>query len=624
MHTRGTTAATRLAAGLLLALAGGWPARAGAVPTATPTATQAPCTCWCGGDSTSASSCYAPPPGTCPCDTTPRPTWTGTPTLPISPTSTPTPTINPLDLSPCVAGTVADLLGTTCTIGDLAFTFNSASSDSRWDGVDHPTGADEVWLVPDPSPLNPGFTWSGSFVLNSTPGQFDNLLRFQLVLGVQSLVDSPIVGIGSAVNGVNASFAGEGDAFAQAQNSNWLCSDVCGASATEGYDNIGVYLSTGTASVATDPFFDWCCGLVQFFAVAENGGSVSFDSVSFHFSLVPPLTATATPTTTPPSTPTPTTSTPTCVAGSFCLPSGGGTNQGACDSNGTCVACEPSLVFGGGICATPTPTIAVAPIITGGTAAGSSAVTGHAAREVLCSGTGIVERLTIFDCGYPPMCHFCTMPTPCADQVIGMGPKDANGDFAIPVAPPLAAGRRIYAMDGCTLNSGFPGPAVDITASATRTFTPTATATSTPSPTPSATRTPSTTTAKSIATPTPTPTGTPTNTPTPTLKPAGGGGCAMATTPRPNAAGNSPALFVALALVGLWSVRRLGQGRADSSHKRPIRRNAPVSDVPNTPDVTLEIPDGPSIRASAPETNAASCEPLPTNTPPPPDGYPIQ
>jgi MYXO-CTERM domain-containing protein len=62
-------------------------------------------------------------------------------------------------------------------------------------------------------------------------------------------------------------------------------------------------------------------------------------------------------------------------------------------------------------------------------------------------------------------------------------------------------------------------------------------------------------------TPSPTPTATPTNTPTPTLKPAGGGGCAMATTPRPDAAGNSLALFAALALVGLWSVRRLGQGR---------------------------------------------------------------
>ena len=30
--------------------------------------------------------------------------------------------------------------------------------------------------------------------------------------------------------------------------------------------------------------------------------------------------------------------------------------------------------------------------------------------------------------------------------------------------------------------------------------------------------------------------------------------------------------------------------RSDSPHKGPICHNAPVSDVPNTPDVTLEIP----------------------------------
>jgi hypothetical protein len=182
-----------------------------------------------------------------------------------------------------VAGTVASLVGTTCTIGDVAFTFESASSDSRWGGMSHPTGADEVFLTPDPSPLAPGFTWSGSFSLNSAPGEFDNILRFQLVLGVQALnSDTPIVAIGSAVGSVQSVPGSSGFTFVQAQNSNWPCMGACSiatATATEG---------DKSATVPTIPFLAHGFGLVQFLAEAQNGGNIAFDTVSFHFVLDPP------------------------------------------------------------------------------------------------------------------------------------------------------------------------------------------------------------------------------------------------------------------------------------------------------------------------------------------------
>jgi hypothetical protein len=189
----------------------------------------------------------------------------------------------------CEAGSLANILGTTCSIADINFIFNSStSSDSRSNGILDPTNATDVTFTPNPSGLNPGFTWSGNFILDSAPSTTDNLLRLQLLLGIEPKApNTAIVGISAAVGGVTASPGTGTDkyAFVNAENSNWPCSGACAiAAAVVGYDFNGNFISNSSNSVDTLPFWGQsCCGLVQFLAEAHNGGSVSFSSVSFGF-----------------------------------------------------------------------------------------------------------------------------------------------------------------------------------------------------------------------------------------------------------------------------------------------------------------------------------------------------
>ena len=72
----------------------------------------------------------------------------------------------------------------------------------------------------------------------------------------------------------------------------------------------------------------------------------------------------------------------------------------------------------------------------------------------------------IFDCGYPPNCHHCTNVSPCDDELIGTGTKDANGNFVIPLSLFPAAGHEIYATDGCD-DPAIVGPDVVVQAATT-------------------------------------------------------------------------------------------------------------------------------------------------------------
>jgi len=112
-------------------------------------------------------------------------------------------------------------------------------------------------------------------------------------MGIKTLApDTAVLGLSSAAMGVDAvrgnlyqsgASSYYAYAFAQAQNSNWPCSGSCSvAAATEGYNSDGSYLSNAKVNVATLPFWKATNGLVQFFALAQNGGSVSFE-----FRLVP-------------------------------------------------------------------------------------------------------------------------------------------------------------------------------------------------------------------------------------------------------------------------------------------------------------------------------------------------
>ncbi|MFI5395675.1 MAG: choice-of-anchor P family protein [Candidatus Binatia bacterium] len=165
----------------------------------------------------------------------------------------------------------------------------------------------------------------------------------------------------------------------------------------------------------------------------------------------PTATATKTPTSTPTSTPTPTatptdtpTQTPTATATGTPTATPTPTPTSTPSSTSTATPTEtPTRTATSTPTATPTPR---GPILTGGTTAGSTAVTGHS--DPGCEPLGL-NQILIFDCGAPPNCAHCTTPVGCPNPVIGAGTKDPLGNFIIPVSPPLRAGQVVYVTDGC-------------------------------------------------------------------------------------------------------------------------------------------------------------------------------
>jgi hypothetical protein len=178
-----------------------------------------------------------------------------------------------LEAASCSAGPMTAVLGTSCTIGNSVFTFPPVSSGGL--------PANSVFFTPLDSPQNPGFALSGNFTV---PGGGSSSLLFQMRMGISTLSpDIVIDGVGASVAGTNATYSG-GFAFAQAQNSNWPCSGECSiATASEGFNSNGSVISRPFDSLPTPPFSDWSFGLVQFSALAQSGGTVSFSAASFHF-----------------------------------------------------------------------------------------------------------------------------------------------------------------------------------------------------------------------------------------------------------------------------------------------------------------------------------------------------
>ena len=175
----------------------------------------------------------------------------------------------PASAASCAAGSLANILGSTCSIGDYTFVFGSGFSQAN------SVSASDIMFTPNPTPDDPGFTWSGNFALTSTLGT-QNFLQFEVSLGIKSY-STLVVGVGAAVGGANVS-PGFAETYVQAQSSNWPCNGMCPIAAA----TVGSYGDVPYDSVTAD-FTDANSGLVQFWARAEDGGSVSFDSVSFDF-----------------------------------------------------------------------------------------------------------------------------------------------------------------------------------------------------------------------------------------------------------------------------------------------------------------------------------------------------
>ena len=118
------------------------------------------------------------------------------------------------DVSPCVAGSLASVLGATCTIGDKTFGFLPELADSRivsfFDDTSTTTQikADVFGFAPDTSnPDSPGFTISlGSLSSLSSEAGVLKYLLFELQYGV-SLTDpsSSAVIVGATATTIGAS-----------------------------------------------------------------------------------------------------------------------------------------------------------------------------------------------------------------------------------------------------------------------------------------------------------------------------------------------------------------------------------------------------------------------------------
>jgi hypothetical protein len=170
-------------------------------------------------------------------------------------------------------------------------------------------------------------------------------------------------------------------------------------------------------------------------------------------------TSTQTPTTTATQTKIPPTQTPTNTAT--------GTATRTPTSTGTSTP-TPTVTSTPTRSTTPTTTAGPGPIISGGNVSGSTSVTGKS-NPGLCT-TG---EILIFDCGANG-CEHCKKELGCSDTVIGCrdasssrcrGTKDANGNFVIPVNPPLQPGEVIYATDTCN-GQALVGPDVVVRAPA--------------------------------------------------------------------------------------------------------------------------------------------------------------
>lgn len=75
----------------------------------------------------------------------------------------------------CVAGNLSGVVGTTCTIGDLQFSFGSYQSYVEIQSLDGSTithlpglAADSITFTPDTTPSNPGFALSANFTASSS------------------------------------------------------------------------------------------------------------------------------------------------------------------------------------------------------------------------------------------------------------------------------------------------------------------------------------------------------------------------------------------------------------------------------------------------------------------------
>ncbi len=166
-------------------------------------------------------------------------------------------------------------------------------------------------------------------------------------------------------------------------------------------------------------------------------------------------TATATPTATATSTATATdtpTATPTATGTATVTDTATATPTATATSTATATD-TPTVTPTATGTATATP---VAPRLTSGVIAGSDRVSGRSAPG--CPGT---NSIAIYDCGpeQPPLCHDGS------DRLIGVGTKRPDGTFDIAVAPPLVAGQRVYAVDGC-FTPPLVGPPVLVVAKA--------------------------------------------------------------------------------------------------------------------------------------------------------------
>ena len=178
--------------------------------------------------------------------------------------------------SPCVSGTLASVIGTTCSIGDKNFTFGPfAYSTGNETGSGAGPAAGDVTFTPNPISNNPGFTLTGHFSDSRGPGTANNQ---NLDFNVSTISGLPL--INSITTTMGGGLAVGLDAFAvveDAANGQFPAAML----SNTGDLGPGIVMPIDTVTFAASAGFFNHVSLTQ--EIVDSGTSASFLSASFNF-----------------------------------------------------------------------------------------------------------------------------------------------------------------------------------------------------------------------------------------------------------------------------------------------------------------------------------------------------
>jgi hypothetical protein len=188
----------------------------------------------------------------------------------------------------CVSGPLDAFLGTSCTIGNALFTFQESFSQGNFNNQNPPLSPTDILFSVDASdPFHPGFTLTGDFAsvpINPTRVTAQALVFFYTV---SPLSDLQMRGMDGSVGGVIISGTGYADAETFYCLGTFITFDPSQCAIV--HPVVAIDGSSNPQSISfSGPFRLGSHVGETTFATFTFGGTVSFDTVSVHYSIPEP------------------------------------------------------------------------------------------------------------------------------------------------------------------------------------------------------------------------------------------------------------------------------------------------------------------------------------------------